>query len=55
MPPALIKELGLDKIGIMPSDPKAIEEENEQLKLLLAEKELELKLVKEMLKKKGLL
>lgn len=51
IPPALFEELGLDKIYDHPSDPAELEEENAKLRMKLAERELEIKMLREKSKK----
>ena len=51
IPPVLYKELGLDKIRKDPKELKNALTENEKLKLIIAEKELEIRMLRDLLKK----
>lgn len=51
IPPVLYKELGLDKIRENPAELKNAQTENEKLKLIIAEKELEIRMLRDLLKK----
>ncbi len=53
IPPVLYKEIGLDKIKKDPKELKGVLNEIEKYKLIIAEKELEIRLLKEALKKTG--
>jgi len=51
IPPVLYKEIGLDRIKKDPRELKGVLNEIEKYKLIIAEKELEIRLLKEALKK----
>ena len=52
IPPVLYKELGLDRIRKDPKELKNGLTENEKLKLIIAEKELEIRMLRDLLKKR---